>query len=174
METGKRIEPMGKAGRLRSMLFLLASSLFVLVGCNKPVPRVVNLYDLSGYNLMQCTSITRSQMGQSQGVLKCVAPDGEKYQGEWMSMTMGQAADATTDRYMSSMPSILGNALVSRWSWAVSFGVDLESVTGRYGIFILYGSKGTVIDGIFLFRDRGAGLLGAAVDTRGHRYKVMG
>ena len=161
-------------GRMRPIPLLLAASLAVLVGCNKPVPKIVNLYDLTGYNLMQCNSITRNQRGQSQGVLNCVAPDGEKFQGEWMTMTMGGAAEQAPDRYMSSMPSILGSSLVSRWSWAASFGVDLESVTGSYGIFILYGSKGTVIDGIFLFRTRSLGILGAAVDNRGHRYKVMG
>ena len=160
--------------RQKPMLWILAASLFVLVACNKPVPRLVNLYDLTGYNLMQCNSITRNQRGQSQGVLNCTAVDGEKFQGEWMSMTMGGAAEPAPDRYMSSMPSILGNSLVSRWSWAASFGVDLESVTGSYGIFILYGSRGTVIDGIFLFRIRSLGILGAAVDNRGHRYKVMG
>ena len=156
------------------LLALGLGLLVVLVGCVRPVPAIINLYDLSGYNLMQCNTLPHNRTTASQGPLRCTAADGEKFTGEWMTMTMNKAPDLMNDNYITSLPYVTGNALVARWSWAASFGVDLEAVTGTYGLFLLYGSRGTVIDGVFTFRTDAYGVLGAAVDNRGHRYKVMG
>ena len=145
-----------------------------LVGCVRPVPAIINLYDLSGYNLMQCNTLPHNRTLATQGPLHCTSADGEKFTGEWMTMTMNKPPDLIGDTYIGSIPYITGNALVARWSWAATIGVDLEAVTGTYGVFLLYGNRGSVIDGVFIFRSSAYGVLGAAVDNHGHRYKVMG
>jgi hypothetical protein len=145
-----------------------------MVGCVRPVPAIINRYDLSGYNLMQVNTLPHRRSAGSQGPLHCASSDGEKFTGEWMTLVMNKLPEPTSDTYITSIPYITGNALVARWNWASSFGVDLESVTGSYGVFLLYGNRGTVIDGVFTFRTDSYGVLGAAVDNRGHRYKVMG
>jgi len=149
----------------------IALPLLALAGCAAPVPAIINLYDLSGSNLMRCDSITRDP-GRTRGVLQCSAQGGEKFQGEWV--TMSRSADKAGGGAWASLPSTSGDSLAARWSWGVSYGVDLESLAGSYGMFLLYGSKGTVIDGVFLFRGNRAGILGVATDNKGHRYKVMG
>jgi len=140
----------------------------------RPVPAVINLYDLSGYNLMQCNTLPHRRSAGTQGPLRGASADGEKFTGEWMTLTMNRVPATIDDNYITSIPYITGNAFVARWSWANSFGVELETVTGTYGVFLLYGNRGTVIDGVFTFRTDSFGVLGAAVDNRGHRYKVMG
>jgi hypothetical protein len=157
--------------------WLLALGLALLagmVGCIRPVPALINLYDLSGYNLMQCNTLPQSQGAAGQGPLRCSAVDGEHFQGEWMTLYLHRNPAPISENYLTSLPQLTGNALVSRWGWATSYGVDLEAVTGSYGVFLLYGNHGTVIDGVFTFRMDTYGIIGAAVDNRGHRYKVMG
>jgi hypothetical protein len=159
----------------RSLLLALGLCLvFILDGCARPVPAVINLYDLAGFNLMQCSTFPHNRRSGSQGPLRCTSADGEKFTGEWMTLVMRKASEPMSEDYITSVPYVTGNALVARWGWASAFGVDLETVSGTYGIFQLYGSRGTVIDGVFIFRTEAYGILGAAVDNRGHRYKVMG
>ena len=148
--------------------------LITLGGCARPVPAILNLYDMSGYNLMQCSTLPHNQSMGTQGPLHCSSVDGEQFSGQWMTMWMHKTPDMISSDYLTAIPYVTGNALVTRWGWANSFGVDLEGVTGIYGIFLLYGNRGTVIDGVFTFRSDAYGVLGAAVDNRGHRYKVMG
>ena len=157
------------------VIFMLVTAVLlvlVLVGCIRPVPSLINLYDLSGSNLLQCHSVARTPMGDSQGTLKCTATGGEKFQGEWMAIA--QKAESDAGIFASSMPAVPRDAVTARWTWATNYGVDMEALSGRYGVFILYGSKGTVVDGIFVFRTGVAGIIGAATDNKGHRYKVMG
>ena len=167
--SGRRRGPGGGTSLLLGLCLLVA-----MVGCVRPVPAIINLYDLSGYNLMQVNTLPHRRSAGSQGPLHCASSDGEKFTGEWMTLVMNKLPEPTSDTYITSIPYITGNALVARWNWASSFGVDLESVTGSYGVFLLYGNRGTVIDGVFTFRTDSYGVLGAAVDNRGHRYKVMG
>jgi hypothetical protein len=148
----------------------IALPLLVLAGCAVPVPATISLYDLSGSNLIRCDSVTRDA-GRTRGTLQCSTPGGEKFQGEWV--TMARTAEKASGAW-ASLPSTSGDALAARWSWGASYGVDLESLAGNYGMFLLYGSKGTVIDGVFLFRGDRTGIMGVATDNKGHRYKVMG
>ncbi|BDU74723.1 hypothetical protein [Mesoterricola silvestris] len=148
----------------------IALPLLALTACAVPVPGTINLYDLSGSNLMRCDSVTRDP-GRSRGVLQCSATGGEKFQGEWV--TMARTAEKAAGTW-ASLPSTPADALAARWSWGAGYGVDMESLAGTYGMFLLYGSKGTVIDGVFIFRGDRRGIMGIATDNKGHRYKVMG
>ncbi|WP_005033928.1 hypothetical protein [Holophaga foetida] len=75
---------------------------------------------------------------------------------------------------MSTLPILGTRSPMSSWDWASSLGVDLEKNTERC-IFLLYGDRGTVIDGIVVGESAGGeGLLGAAKDNKGRKYRVMG
>jgi hypothetical protein len=154
------------------LLALLIIAAMTFLGCAPLVPPTINLYDLSGTNLMRCDSFTRNSRGGNRGFLHCSSADSEKFQGEWV--TMVHCVEKTKGSGFNSMPSANYDPLVSRWSWGASYGVDLENQSGNYGMFLLYGSQGTVIDGIFLFQGDRSGILGVATDNKGHRYKVMG
>lgn len=162
----------GSINRIEVFLLILAIAILAFLGCAMPVPTTINLYDLSGSNLMRCDSITKDQRRGARGILQCSSPAGEKFQGEWVTMT--KTTEKSGSGAWASIPSYTGDALSARWSWGASYGVDMESLAGNYGMFLLYGTKGTVIDGVFLFRSDRAGILGVATDNKGHRYKVMG
>jgi len=134
-------------------------------------PSSFRLYDLAGTRLLHCTSVNNQQQSFGKGALNCDAVDGETYRGEWMTV---EAADEPAPQGFFSMPSITNETLASSWSWARSLGVDLDNTKGKFGIFLLYGDRGTVIDGIFVFNSCAHGFLGAARDNRGRRYKLMG
>lgn len=75
---------------------------------------------------------------------------------------------------MSTLPVLGTRSGGSSWEWASSMGVDLEKNAERC-IFLLYGDRGTVIDGIVVGETAGSeGLLGAARDNKGRKYRVMG
>lgn len=168
--SGARVE--WKLRAVEVLLALLVIAAMTFLGCAPLVPPTINLYDLSGANLMQCDSLTRSSRGSNRGTLTCSSSDSEKFRGEWI--TLVHASERAGGSGLNSMPSATGDPLVSRWSWGASYGVDLENQSGNYGMFLLYGSRGTVIDGIFLFRGDRSGILGVATDNKGHRYKVIG
>jgi len=158
--------------RVLPLALALWVTLGMLVGCRAPVPGALHLYDLSGTNVMQCSFISPAAKSNTKGILRCLSPDGEKFQGQWM--TMVATAPRPTGSYWSSIPSIPNNPLAATWGWAASFGVNMENYSGNYGVFLLYGNKGTVVDGMFLFKGNATGYLGAATDNKGRRYKVMG
>jgi hypothetical protein len=75
-------------------------------------------------------------------------------------------------------------------SWAAGLGLDVDHIPDKYFSFMLSGNDGTIIEGIFLdnatassmimnfsFKTDGlptGGLIGAARDNKGHRYKLIG
>ena len=160
--------------RPRSFLALLLAP---LLGCLSPgleVRRELRLYELSGARLLWCELGGGRKQG-ARGLLRCSSPDGETFQGEWIRMkgstresSIGESDD------MSTLPTLGSRITLSTWDWASSLGVDLEKNSQRC-IFLLYGDRGTVIDGIVVGDSSGGeGLLGAAKDNKGRKYRVMG
>nr|WP_320131662.1 hypothetical protein [uncultured Holophaga sp.] len=174
---------------MRFRLFMVLA-LAPLVGCLRPgleVRQELRLYELSGARLLKCEVVQgpqgaqegrggrRGERSSSRGQLRCVGPDGERFQGEWMRVRQTQKQTTTeSSDDMSSLPGIGLGVTGSSWDWASAMGVDMEKDTNRC-IFLLYGDRGTVIDGIVVGDSGdGGGLMGAAKDNKGRRYRVMG
>ncbi len=186
-----------RAGRLRRYRGALLLPLLLLgPGCRMPQETAieVRLYDLSGARLLRC-SLTPSGKNQNQGAMRCQAPGGEVYQGEWIKLNINKSSSRTSSggsSSQSSLPSVPGTVDTSTntLAWATDMGIDFDHFPSTYFTFILNSNQGTLIDGFFLdnsssggmFAHGGfislglpsGGLLGAARDNRGHRYKLMG
>jgi hypothetical protein len=181
------------AGMVLLFLALLATA------CRKPVqpgPKEIRLYDLNGGNRLVCT-LAASSRGPAQGAIRSKSPGGETFLGEWIQVATEQTADqAATSKYPSSLPVLPGEqgSMLLNWGWAADLGIDFKNFPDHYFSFMLYGDAGTLISGFFvdhatsnnwvqnLFQSTTSsgkgpqfnGLLGAAKDNRGHRYKLMG
>ena len=157
---------------------LFALALAPLMGCMSPgleTRQELRLYELSGARLLRCALSSGRKQG-ARGLLHCTSPDGETFQGEWMRTkkeTTKETLSSETDE-MSTLPGLGSHSSLSSWDWASGLGMDLEKSTQRY-IFLLYGDRGTVIDGIVAGDSAsGEGLMGAARDNKGRKYRVMG
>jgi len=158
---------------------LVALALVPFLGCLTPgleARRELRLYELSGARMLKCEIAAGvTKVKGRRGGLRCTSPDGERFQGEWMRLRESTKEGATGDQGdMSSLPVITVRNSLSPWEWAGSMGVDLEKNAERC-IFLLYGDRGTVIDGIVVGETAGSdGLMGAARDNKGRKYRVMG
>lgn len=159
--------------------FIAALALVPLLGCLSPgleARRELRLYELSGARLLRCEiAAGATKVKGRRGGLRCTSPDGERFQGEWMRLKESTREGASSDQGdMSSLPVIVTRSPMSPWEWAGAMGVDLEKSAERC-IFLLYGDRGTVIDGIVVGESAGSdGLMGAARDNKGRKYRVMG
>jgi len=156
----------------------LALALVPMLGCLSPgleARRELRLYELSGSRLLRCEIGGGAKRLSARGVLRCVSPDGESFQGEWMRLKAnGRVAGTADSDDMSTLPILGTRSSLNPWDWASALGVDLEK-EGQRCIFLLYGDRGTVIDGIVVGEASGSdGLMGAAKDNKGRKYRVMG
>jgi len=161
----------------------------------KVVPLEVRLYDLTGSKRLVCSMLPNSQ-GQNQGFIRTRDAEGENFQGEWMQVpTAKTPATPSESKYASSIPILPApeGIMELKWGWSADLGIDFRHFPDHYFSFMLYGDSGTLISGFFLDRASsgsgfsryfhrtfqgnsasGGGLLGAATDNKGHRYKLMG
>ncbi|MDR3673059.1 MAG: hypothetical protein P4L36_19600 [Holophaga sp.] len=197
-----RQEASPNPSRLRPLRGLRIGLLLILLpglGCKQPVqpgPVEVRIYDLSGNKLLLC-DLSGSNRSRNQGFIKSKSTGGEQFRGEWIRLNQVKDSSQTPSSiYPSSIPAINSqiNPMSQAWSWAAEFGIDFKNFPDTYFSFMLYGDAGTLITGFFLnnasagngmiqnllsgaYLSRqppGNGLLGAAKDNKGHRYKLMG
>jgi hypothetical protein len=178
-----------------SALVCIGACLPILGGlaCQQPVAREegpveIRLYDLSGEKRLLC-DLAPSLKAPHQGFIRSKAAGGEHFQGEWIRLSPAREPDKAESKYPSSLPSLAAvtDPMQASWSWAAEFGISFNDFPRTYFSFMLYGDAGTLITGFFLDNmtagrmagflrggNPGIGLLGAARDNRGHRYKLMG
>ena len=149
----------------------------LFTACSGPATFQTRLYEISSPILLTVTWNTL-KTGSGRGTMTVTAPDGEIFQGEWVTISNMSATDTSGSTFGSTSGSVVtnkGTVAVTQWGWATSFGFSLNDPGVQRGQFILYGDKGTVINGVYQINPlAGKGLLGAAEDNKGHRYKVMG
>jgi len=156
----------------------------------------VRLYDLAGTKLLRC-NLTASSRNQNQGSMRSQAPNGEVFQGEWIKLNSVKVSTrspstGTNTSSQATLPSlpVEANPSSGALSWAAGLGLDVDHIPDEYFSFMLSGNDGTIIEGIFLdnaiassmimnfsFKTDGlptGGLIGAARDNKGHRYKLIG
>jgi hypothetical protein len=161
-------------------------------------PMEVRLYDLSGAKLLRC-NLTSSARNPNQGSMRTQAPNGEIFQGEWFKLNSFKASAQNTSTgsgtsNLASLPSLpvevnqTPNPL--GWATGLGLGIDFDHFPATYFSFMLSGNGGTLIDGFFLLNSGtngvmsglslmangipSGGLIGAAKDNKGHRYKLIG
>jgi hypothetical protein len=187
------LQPRRRARWLFLLLLLLPG-----LACRQPVqpgPVEVRIYDLSGNKLLFC-DLSASQHNRNQGFIQSKPPEGEHFRGEWIRLNLAKETESSESHYASSIPALNtpGNVMSQSWSWSAEFGIDFNEFPSTYFSFTLYGDAGTLITGFFLNnasagsgviqnllsgslvngQPPGNGLLGAAKDNKGHRYKLMG
>ena len=147
------------------IVFLLG---FLVYGCglNGPNTVTVRYYNVADVQvLVSCWFVPN--LGDYRGTINATGADGEKFQGEWATQTDSSVG----------FSSGFGNANSfgpggSSFAWAQSYGYSVSVPSHLNGSFIMTGSKGTVINGVYTVND--SGRIGVAEDNHGGRYRVIG
>lgn len=151
--------------------------ILLLMGCSGPVTFSTRLYNIGEPQVLTVTWHTPKK-GSGRGTMACTGLDGEIFKGEWVTISGASYSESYGNTTGSGSTSIITKNNVgfsNQWGWASSFGFTLNNPGVQNGSFIMQGDKGTVINGVYQINPAaGEGLLGAAEDNKGRKYKVMG
>lgn len=148
-----------------------------MCGCQTPKPMNVCCYEFNGPGLLEFQIPKISAFGPERGMLTYSAADGERFRGDWRKVQSSQAKVTQESSLYYSMPFVNVSSFDAKWGWASSFGLDFTEPPTVYYSFMMHGSKGTMIEGIFLLKGsllKPPSLLGAAKDNKNRRYRVVG
>jgi len=148
----------------------------LLCGCLKPDPVSVRLYEHNGPKLMEIQIQNLARHGPAKGLIAYQAPDGETFRGNWLRVKPSESrSEASSMNY--SLPFTNYNGTGFEWGRDSELGIDFDNLSSDYGIFMLSGSKGTRLDGIFVFNGSTfdwTSIVGTAKDNKGTKYRVIG
>jgi hypothetical protein len=130
--------------------FLFCCLGFLFTACSGPATFQTRLYEISSPLLLTVTWNTL-KTGSGRGTMTATAPDGEIFQGEWVTISNLSTTDTSGSTFGPTTSSVLtnkGNVTVSQWGWATSFGFSVNDPGVQKGQFIMHGDKGSVINGV--------------------------
>jgi hypothetical protein len=194
-------EPAHQQGTRKGALRSFRIGLFLLAGCflacMPPAPAApveVRLYDLTATRVLLC-DLSLSGRAGSRGAMATRTGNGEAFHGEWVELPCVTDSAPSPSGFDASLPTqtLPRSPVNGSWDWARDLGIDFDHFPDSYCSFTLLGDPGTLINGFFVENEstngllrralqgelfhrkfKGAGLLGAAKDNRGHRYRLMG
>ena len=146
-------------------------------GCASPA-LMVRMYDYRGSDVIELPIKGLSRFGKTKGQIDFQAPSGESFRGNWVKADTSQdeGGQAVGDIF-SSIPSPTRDHLRDRWAWLADVGIDLSHPPSDCILLVMSGNRGTTLDGIAFFNGslmEHDGIVGAAKDNRGHRYRIIG